>query len=137
MIARRSLLKGIGALPFLFGGKEIQKQKKCHDIKKPVVDSDLPVVYAHWRGCWWRAQGNRIEWTDFRITPSCMPIATDDDFVNWNILDITFDYCEALIPHEDVLLWIGRRGLWEIDYDYCFGLKEFMFNFRYKGFRSA
>lgn len=142
MIVRRTFLKSIGALPFLFSGKEDQGQKTCNEVVNPEVNSKLPIICAHWRGRWWRAQGNKIEWSDPIITkgwhsPYRIPIATDDDFVNWNILAITFDYCEALIPHEDVLLWIGKRDVWEIELDYCYGIKEFMFQFRYKGFRSV
>lgn len=132
MIERREFLKGIGALPLLFGGKEVQKQKTClaDEIINPTVESEFPVIYQYWRNRWWRAQGNRIEWTELRHHP--IHPATDGDFDNWLRLTDRFDYCQSLMPFQDKLLWIGRRKVWEIDYDYCFALKEFMPIIQYK-----
>ena len=132
-IERRSLLKSICALPLLcLGGRVVAKPKVCETVDEivvPEVNSDFPFVGQHWRGRWWRAQGNKIEWTDRGYHPVYW--RTDKGFVHWNILPCDFDYCQALVPYRDVLLWVGRREVWEIDYDYCCGLGEFMFQFHF------
>jgi len=134
MYKRRIFLKAVGVLPFIFlGKKEVVKPEVCKagEICRPEACSELPVIYQHWRYRWWRSQGNKVEWTDLRNHPTSP--ASKSDFINFNIIDnVFFDYCEALMPYQDYLLWIGKKNVWQIDYDYSMCLQQFMFTFRYK-----
>ena len=132
MIARRTLLKGVVALPALFLGKEVVKPEACKadEVCRPEAGSDFPFRGQFWKRRWWRAQGNKVEWTDVGYHPVYW--RTDKGFVHWNIVPCNFDYCQALLPDRDVLLWVGRREVWKIYYDYSMYFQEFMFTFRYK-----
>lgn len=93
--------------------------------------SEVKHIYCSWwRSHWWKAQGNIIKWTNHRIHRLKFP--SDDDFVHCNILSWTYDSCEGLMQFNDVLLWVGKSKVIEIDIDYCFALKEFIPIFRYK-----